>query len=634
MMSPFCAAPIKLLWEVEIMRHIFQLAAWAFLALLIATPAGAAEGVFNGQWRTTFGLVTLKQTGKDITGNYGDTGQFTLKGTAQGKKVTFAYQEGQARGDASWMLDESANAFHGEFKIRGGQSGAWNGWRPDAQALTGKPAKLVGLWLTDLGLMELEQSGDRVNGHYALGGVSEIEGKISGRHFEFSYKGFRSGKGWFDVSSDGKTISGAASTDGFSAWYGWRGRQAPEFAHDAKLVPAKLVDGSTKGLMTYTIRAPENYRPGDGKKWPAILILHGSNMSARAYVSTIAATWPDIARDYLLIGINGEMPSKLGGIGDEPTFNYTYINYVGRSTFKGYPGTDRESPALVAQAMDDLRNVYPISRYFVGGHSQGGFLTYSLLMNFPEKLAGAFPISAGVIFQCEPGAYGDEKLRAAQRSVPLAIIHSKQDPVVSFSSGEYAASLFAESNWPAFHFFADNGGAGHRFALLPVKDAIRWLEGQASDDPKNLLAVADQCVKAGVYRDALAALNRAAALKSDPATQSRLDRLTKEIDAKAAPAAKEFLLKIKSKPGKDWIDPFLDFRDKFEFAPAARETIEAFAALRAEQDSPAAKAMSEARAAFQQGRPDQGWAKYQEIVDKYYAASSYRSVKRWLLERK
>ena len=39
-------------------------------------------------------------------------------------------------------------------------------------------------------------------------------------------------------------------------------------------------------------------------------------------------------------------------------------------------------------------------------------------------------------------------------------------------------------------------------------------------------------------------------------------------------------------------------------------------------------------AAFQQEKRDEGYAKYQEIVDKYYAASSYRNVKRWLAERK
>ena len=35
------------------------------------------------------------------------------------------------------------------------------------------------------------------------------------------------------------------------------------------------------------------------------------------------------------------------------------------------------------------------------------------------------------------------------RAVPLAIIHGKQDAVVSFSTGEYAATIFGEAGWPA-----------------------------------------------------------------------------------------------------------------------------------------------------------------------------------------
>src|SRR4029077_4013304 len=174
---------------------------------------------------------------------------------------------------------------------------------------------------------------------------------------------------------------------------------------------------------------PDGFKEGDPKRWPAIVILHGSNMNTKAYVETLAAAWPEIGRDYLILGINGEVPSD---IGEEPRFNYTYVNFVGRSTYGGFPGTDRESPALVAEALSELKQVYPIVRYFVGGHSQGGFLTYSLLMNSPTLIAGAFPISCGVIFQCEPEAYRDEPLRKAQRSVPLAIVHGRNDPLVDF----------------------------------------------------------------------------------------------------------------------------------------------------------------------------------------------------------
>src|SRR5205085_4631884 len=113
------------------------------------------------------------------------------------------------------------------------------------------------------------------------------------------------------------------------------------------------------------------------------------------------------------------------------------------------------------------------------------------------------------MFQCEPNAFADEKLRAAQRDVPLAIVHGKQDPIVAFSTGEYGATIFGEANWPAFRFFADNSGAAHMFARLPIRDAIRWLEAQSSDDPIKLLSFAADSNKAKRYHDAIAALNRA-----------------------------------------------------------------------------------------------------------------------------
>jgi predicted esterase len=611
------------------MQHA-RISAAASLFLLISLSLNVAgQGAFDGEWRTSFGTVTIKQAGNAVTGTYGDANQFTLKGTVQDTRLNFEYQEGQASGDAQWTLDKSGLSFNGQFKARNGRAGAWQGWRPDPQAIKAKRADFTGLWLTDLGLMQLEQTGGQVKGHYPQGG--EIQGTVTGRRFEFTCKAFRGGKGWFDLSADNASFRGAATTEGFSNWYGWQGRRAPEFALHAKLVAGKLIDGSTPNLLTYTARAPESYKPGEKKTYPAIVILHGSNMNGKAYVNTFAAAWPDIAWDYLIIGINGERPSDLDA---DPKFNYSYIDFVGRSSFKGYPGTDRESPALVAEALDDLRQTYPVSKYFVGGHSQGGFLTYSLLMNYPEKIAGAFPISAGVIFQCEPGAYTDEKLRAAQRAVPLAIVHSKVDPVVNFSSGEYAATLFGQSDWLAFHFFVDEKGAGHRFALLPVREAIRWLEAQSSDDPRGLVTFAEKQLKAGGYRDAIAALNRAQTLHPDAPTKAKLDRLIGAINTQAAAGGKRFLSKIQANQSGDWIDDFLAYRDNFEFAPAAQPAMQAFNALRTQQEPEAIKVMNQARGAFQQGNPKEGYAKYQEITEKYYAASSYRNVKRWLAERK
>jgi predicted esterase len=360
------------------MKHLIS----AFVLIIAVVPAAADDqvGPFQGEWRTTLSVVKLTQNGDEVTGTYGNAGQFSIKGTAKERELTFEFQEGKAKGDATFTLDDSGNAFTGSFQVRGGRSGNWNGWRPDPKATLGElqAARFAGLWLTDLGLMEL----------------------------------------------------------------------------------------------------------------------------------------------------------------------------------KGFAGADRESPALVSEAMAELKTAYPIDHYLVGGHSQGGFLTYSLLMNYPESLAGAFPVSAGLIVQCEPDAYTDNPLRAAQRRVPLAIVHGTNDPLVAFSMGEYAAALFRESGWPAFRFFSDDQAA-HMFARLPVGRAIRWLESLASRDPQALLDFAESRLKENGYRDAIAALGRARSLDLDPAQRLRADTLAAAIDSRAGDGAKALLAAIKENTDGTWVDDFL-----------------------------------------------------------------------------
>lgn len=602
------------------------------MALLVVTRTCAADEPrgFAGEWKTTLGPVTLSQNGDDVTGSLVFF-KIPLKGKVKDQELALEYDEGKIHVKATWTIEASGNAFKGSLQASNGNRNVWNGWRPAPEVDQGKPADFSGLWLTDLGLMELTQEGTKVKGRYALRGTSSLEGDIKGGHLEFRIKAFRTGPGWFDLDARGTTLSGAGGTDGMAAWYGWDGRKADEFVRHVPLTAGSIVDGSTKGLLTYSVRTPEGYKPGESKKWPAIVLLHGSNMNAKAYVNTLASAWPDIARDYLLIGINGETPSALDS--KQPAFNYTYVNYVGRSKFNGFPGTNRESPALVREALDDLKSVYPIKHYFVGGHSQGGFLTYSILMNSPEAIAGAFPISAGLIFQCEPSAYSDAALQTAQRKVPLAVVHGKNDPLVPFANGSYAHGLFLDADWPALRLFADDHAA-HMFGRLPVGPAIRWLEVMASDDPQVLLGFAEQRLKESGHRDAIAAIRHAKNLSLDPQSSTRLTQLNKDINILCTAKAASFLAAIQANKDNSWVDDFLEFRDTFEFADAASEAMTAFNALRAKHEPPAQKAINEARGLFQQGRRDEGFAKATEVIQKYYGSSSYRLAKKWVAEKK
>ncbi len=607
----------------------------AGLVVLIAgvSAFGAdAPDKFVGEWKTTAGPVTLERKGDEVTGKIVFF-NLPVTGKVEGKGLALSYVENQVKVDATLEFDPSGNAFTGTSKASNGNQWAWNGWRADPSALAAKPADFSGLWLTDLGLMELTREGPKVKGRYALRGTT-VEGEVKGRHLDFKLKTWKfTGPGFFDLDEKGINLAGAGGTDGVAAWYGWKGRKAAEYARHAPLVAGQIVDGSTENLLTYSVRAPEGYKAGDPKKWPVALVLHGSNMNGKAYVNTLAAARPDIAKDYILLGINGETASNISA--DGPQFNFTYVNFMGKSTYGGYPGTDRESPALVREAMEDLKKVYPIKHYFVGGHSQGGFLTYALLMNSPDLIAGAFPISAGLLIQAEPSVFEDKALKEAQRAVPLAIIHGKTDPQVGFDGAVYASGLFLDAGWPAVRLFADDN-AGHMFGLLPVGQAIRWLEALASDDPKVLLDFAEARLKdkPPARRDAIAALRKAKGLKLDPKAKARFDKLAKDIDDRAAPKAKTFLASIKNSKSGSWIDNFLAYRDEYEYADAASAAMAAFNDLRAEHNPLATKTMGEARQAFNQGKRDEGYAKAREVVAKYYASTSYRLAKKWAAEQK
>ncbi len=603
-----------------------------FLAISVLTSyaQGADDAAkYAGEWQTTRGPLTLEAKGNDLTGRL-VFWKLPVQGSVKEGKLALQYDEGRLHFEADLAVDPTGRSFNGVAVANNGNRGNWTGWRFDTAAIKGPTADFSGLWLTDLGLMDLSRDGAKFKGRYALRGTSSIEGEAKGRHLDAHLKTARfTGPVGFDLDESGTNLFGAGGTDGMAPWYAWNGLKAAKFVKYAPLVAGQMVDGSTEGLMTYTVRAPEGYKAGDSKKWPVALILHGSNMNGRAYVNTIATTWPDIAKDYILLGINGETPSRLDP--EDPAFNYTYVNYMGRSTYQGFPYTDRESPALVREAMDELNKVYPIKHYFVGGHSQGGYLAYSLMMHSPEVVAGAFPISAEVMMQNEPAVFADETLKASQRAIPLAIIHGKTDPNVAFSSGTYAYRMFLDAGWPAVRLFADDK-AGHMFAPLPVGPAIRWLETMTSDDPAALIKLAEQRFKEKAPRDVLAALRRAKTLKLDPASKSKCDKLSKEIDALAASKGKKFADAMKVNKDSKWMDDFLAYRDDYEYAPSVAALMKTFDAMRQAQNEPAQKLMGEARGFFNQNKRPDGYAKVQEVADKYPASTSYRLAKTWLAE--
>jgi predicted esterase len=344
-------------------------------------------------------------------------------------------------------------------------------------------------------------------------------------------------------------------------------------------------------------------------------------------VHVVASRWPELAERFAILGIQGEQWATWSEL-DDLRFNYTYVNWMGRSTYEGYPYTDRESPYLVTKAVEELDREYAFGRVFVGGHSQGGFLTYLLHMHAPESWAGTFPMAGGLVLQAEPDVFSDEKLLAAQRAVPMAIVHGTKDDVVDFATGRYVHERMLAHGFPALRLFAPE--SGHAFDFLPVGEVIDWLDALSTTDAATLARFAGERAKAGEWRDVAAALARAKTLQAGDA----LSAAAKALDEAASEDATTHLRAIQANADGAWVEPYLAWQDPFEHAPAAREAVQAYQRLQKEHDPKAKDAIAEARKAFDAGKRDAGWAKYREVVERWYAAKSYRTVKLWLANRK
>jgi len=584
----------------------------------LAPLLGAAED-WSGEWVTDLGRMQLEQKGGSVEGTYGDGGR--VEGDARGDELKVRWTNGGQSGSAKLELAGGGGSFSGEWTGAGG-GGKWRGWRKDPDAESAPTADFSGTWVSSLGNLVLEQNGRSVEGTWGNEGWASIEGEVTGRRMQMRWKRIQwSGDAWFEMTAEGGRFFGLTDETPPVKWLGLR---VAEFVPDAAPKAGEIVSGLSENHIFYFLRAPDGWRKG--KKADAVVLLHGSNWTTKGMVWVTAQNWPELAKECFIIGIQGQDWADWSDA-DDLRHNYTYVNWMGRSTYQGYPNTDRESPYLVKQVIEELTEECNLERIFLGGHSQGGFLSYILYMHHPELFAGVFPIAGGLVIQAEPDVFEDEKLLAAQRATPLAIVHGTEDQLVPFSTGEYIHERFLASGFPMLRFFAPD--LGHGYDFLPVGEAVAWLSALSTDDSKELALFAQDAADEDRWRDVGAALARAEAIRAQP----KLKAVMKKLDAAAAKDAERFQELIAKDADGSWIDEFLDWRDQFEFAPAAAGTMKAFYRLRDEHDEPAEKLIGEARAAFQRGNREVGWASYEKVVREYYAARRYRNVKKWLADR-
>jgi pimeloyl-ACP methyl ester carboxylesterase len=350
---------------------------------------------------------------------------------------------------------------------------------------------------------------------------------------------------------------------------------------------------TANGLVAY-VRMPSSYNPKVGA--PALVWLHGSNADTKEYIDSFSKqAW---LRDWILIGINGETGSKGKG------FNYTF-----------------DSAPLLVAAYDDLTQKLKVSRAFIGGHSQGAYVTFSVVMGHPEKFAGAIPVAGGLWMQCEPERYEGEELEK-RKATAIAIVHGRKDDVVEIGLSESAHFSFVDAGFPMVRFF-DPPDANHMFFTLPVKDAIEWCAAIAEKDAKRLAVFALASAGEKRWRDATVAAQR-----------SKAAAVQKAAEREAAGRGKALAARMVKEQNDSWVRDFWAYRTEFQFTDAAKPILGAYAKLRDEHDRPAKDLFFKARGDFQGNRDAEAYRSYEEIVKKYYGSRWYFYAKRGLEKRK
>ena len=202
--------------------------------------------------------------------------------------------------------------------------------------------------------------------------------------------------------------------------------------------------------LKYLVHLPPGAEKSRTKRWPTILFLHGAG---------------ERGDNLKLVEVHG--PPKI--VKSRPDFPFIVISPQCPA------GTWWNVPAL-----DDLLNEvaakYPVDpdRLYLTGLSMGGFGTWALATEYPERFAAIVPICGG----------GDDADVERLKDLPTWVFHGAKDPVVPLeSSQEMADALRKIGGRVRFTVYPD---AGHDSwtAAYESEELYAWLLQQRRGKPR------------------------------------------------------------------------------------------------------------------------------------------------------
>lgn len=175
------------------------------------------------------------------------------------------------------------------------------------------------------------------------------------------------------------------------------------------------LDGSFTGTDGITLTWGAYTPPEDGETHPLVIWLHGggeggTDVRSVIYGNEVTALFGEEFQNtmggaYVLLPQSPTMWMQRAEDGIGSVYRQTLMELI-EDYVNQNPGIDR-------------------NRIYVGGCSNGGFMTMDLILHYPDYFAAAYPIC---------GAYGSDNITDDQVTaishVPMWFIHAENDPVV------------------------------------------------------------------------------------------------------------------------------------------------------------------------------------------------------------
>src|SRR5688572_15467873 len=196
----------------------------------------------------------------------------------------------------------------------------------------------------------------------------------------------------------------------------------------------------------YLLYLPSDYSPTAKRSWPLMLFLHGAG---------------ERGTNLTKVAVHG--PPKLVGQGKK---DLPFIIVSPQC-----PTGERWRPEVLTALLDDVIAKYRVdtNRLYLTGLSMGGYGTWALATEHPERFAAIVPICGGG--EIVPILLAGTKKKAALKSLGVWAFHGAKDPVVKLEESEKMVNAFKQI-----------GASDVRLTVYPEVTHDSWTE--TYDNPK------------------------------------------------------------------------------------------------------------------------------------------------------